>query len=303
MQTYLELARQGKNGLWRTVLAVLLILFMWQIIGALPIAAVLVWTILNGKQHGVVATGNLSGLGMLPNLVLTLLPAVFFIGGIYLAMRFIHRRPMRTLVTPARSVAWGRLFQGFGAWFVLVALMSLVEALLHPGRYAWTPDMQHFLPFAFLALVLVPIQTSAEELLFRGYILQQVGLRSRNIWLLCAVSGLLFGLPHLLNPEASVSYPLLGFYYISMGFFLAYITLRDGSLELALGVHAANDLFSALIANYAITTVLPSPSLFTINVLDAVYTLPAALVGMALFLWLFLGPFRRKGDITTPVRS
>jgi uncharacterized protein len=118
-------------------------------------------------------------------------------------------------------------------------------------------------------------------------------LHSQNIWVLSCISGLLFGLPHLLNPEASVNFPLLGFYYFAFGFFLAFITLRDGRLELALGAHAANNLFSVIIANYKITA-LPSPSLFTIQVLDAVYSVSAAILGMVIFLYLFLGPWRRK---------
>jgi membrane protease YdiL (CAAX protease family) len=225
-----------------------------------------------------------------------MLASVFFVFGIYLAMRFIHRRPFRTLITPARSIAWGRLFQGFGVWFALAALMSAVEALLYPGRYVWTLNLGQFLPFVFLALILVPIQTSAEEFFFRGYVLQGVGLHNRNIWLLSAVSGVLFMTPHFLNPEASVNYVLMGLYYFSMGAFLGYITLRDGRLELALGVHAANNLFSVIFANYTIT-VLPSPSLFMITVLDAVYSVPAALVGMAIFVLLFVGPLMGKDAV------
>jgi len=96
--------------------------------------------------------------------------------------------------------------------------MSLLEALIYPGRYVWTLNLTRFLPFLFLALFFIPIQTSAEELFFRGYLLQEIGLRSRNIWVLSCISGLLFGLPHLLNPEATVNFPLLGFYYFAFGF-------------------------------------------------------------------------------------
>jgi membrane protease YdiL (CAAX protease family) len=293
MQNYLELARQGKNGGWRIFLAVLLMLIAWQVLGAMPTAILLVWMAFHGQLPAGSTGGVLSGMATLVGFFALMLASVFFMGGIYLAMRFIHRRPLLTLVTPARSLAWRRLFQGFGVWFGLVALMSLVEALVYPGRYVWTLNLSRFLPFLFLALIFIPIQTSAEELFFRGYILQEFGLRQQNIWVLSCISGLIFGLPHLLNPEATVNYPLLGLYYFTFGFCLAFITLREGKLELALGAHAANNLFSVIIANYTITA-LPSPSIFTIKVLDAVYSVPVAILGMGIFIFLFIGPWRRK---------
>lgn len=293
MNTYLDLVHQGRNDWWRYVLAVLLILCMWQILGAIPSIFLLILAMANGISMGNIGTGSLPGVDPAVSFVVLMLASVFFVLGMYLAVRLIHRRPFRTIITPARSIAWGRLFQGFGVWFVLAGLTSVVEALLYPGRYVWTPDLEHFIPFVFLALILVPIQTSAEEFFFRGYILQGVGLRVRNIWALSVISGILFMVPHFLNPEASVNYALMGLYYFSMGAFLAYITLRDGRLELALGVHAANNLFSALFANYTVT-VMPSPSLFTVTVLDAVYSVPAALIGMVIFALLFIGLWRRK---------
>ena len=299
MNTYLDLALQGENKWWRYVLAVFLILFMGQILGSMPSVFLLVWVMTSGHLKTLTGSGSLPGVDLLVSFVALMLASVFFMLGIYLAMRFIHKRPFRTLITPVHPSAWGRLFQGFGAWFVLASLMSLLEARLYPGRYVWTLNLKAFIPFVFLALVLIPIQTSAEELFFRGYILQGVGLHYRNIWLLSAISGVLFMAPHFLNPEASVNYPLMGLYYFSMGAFLAYITLRDGRLELALGVHAANNLFSVLIANYTISA-LPSPSLFTVNVLDATYSVPAALIGMGVFIWLFVGPFRRRETEDTP---
>ncbi len=291
MQAYLDLAHSGKNEWWRYIIAVLLILFMWQILGALPGAVLLIWSTLRDGLPLGSDFGNFPG--TTTGFIVLMLASVFFMCGIYLAIRFIHRRPFLTLITPARSIVWRRLFQGFAVWFILAALMSGIEAFLYPGRYDWSLDMNRFLQFVFLALIFVPIQTSAEELFFRGYILQGIGLRKRNIWILSAISGLLFGLPHLLNPEASVNYPLLFLYYFSFGFSLAYITLREGRLELALGAHAANNLFSFIFANYT-SSVLPTPSLFTITVLDAVYSVPAALIGMVIFIWLFTGPLSRK---------
>ena len=288
MNTYLDLARQGKTGWRRFVMAVVLILFLWQILGALPSIFLLLWVLADGNlQTSVSPAGQFVGVQPILSFGVVMLASVFFLLGIFLAIRFIHRRAFRALITPARSIAWGRFFQGFAVWFVLSGLMSLAEAFLYPGRYVWNLDLRLTIPFALLALFLVPIQTSAEELFFRGYILQGLGLRLRNIWILSAISGVIFMVPHLLNPEARVNYGLMGFYYFLIGAVMAYVTLRDGRLELALGLHAANNLFSVLVANYTVT-VLPTPSLFTVITLDAVYSVSAAVIGLLVFVLIFV---------------
>jgi membrane protease YdiL (CAAX protease family) len=69
---------------------------------------------------------------------------------------------------------------------------------------------------------------------------------------------------------------------------MAYVTLRDGRLELALGLHAANNLFAALFANYSVT-VMPTPSIFTVNTLDVVYSVSTAVFGLIVFVLVFSG--------------
>ncbi len=236
MNAYLDLAKAGKNNWWRFILAVGLILFLWQIIGSLPSVLLVIWVLADGiPQTDVTSSGQFIGVDKNLSFVALMLASVLFMTGLYLAMRFIHRRSLRTLITPAPSIAWGRIFQAFTIWFILCGLMSLVEVVLHPGRYALTINLKQFIPFFFLAILLIPIQTSAEELFFRGYILQGVGLRVRNIWILSAISGFLFMVPHFLNPEAKLNYPLMGLYYFSIGAAMAFISLRDGRLEAASG--------------------------------------------------------------------
>ncbi|MEZ0397342.1 MAG: CPBP family intramembrane glutamic endopeptidase [Anaerolineales bacterium] len=288
MHPYLDLARLGRNDWWRYLLAVLLILIFWQFLGAIPLALLLGWYLLDGDPATDLGaygpTGDETSI-----FVASMLASVFFLAGIFLAVRYIHARPLRTLITPAPAPDWRRAGQGFLVWFVIVALLSLAEALLYPGRYVWTLDLRRFVPFVFLALILIPIQTSAEELFFRGYLLQWAGLRLRNIWLLSAFSGLVFGAMHTPNPEFQFNPLLLSIYYFLMGAVPAYVTLRDGRLELALGFHAANNLFAALFANYEVT-VMPSPSLFTIQTQDVIFAVLATCLGLLAFVLIFVGP-------------
>ena len=102
--------------------------------------------------------------------------------------------------------------------------------------------------------------TSAEELLFRGHLLQALGLRTRRTWLLVGISALVFGAMHMANTEVGAGPALIFTYYVGFGAFLALITLRDNRLELAIGAHAANNLFVALVVNATTPRCLPAPS-------------------------------------------
>jgi membrane protease YdiL (CAAX protease family) len=67
-----------------------------------------------------------------------------------------------------------------------------VHVLLEPKRFCFS------CPSSWL---LTSIQASAEELLFRGYLLQGTGLVTRRTVLLTVVNGVLFAVLHLSNPE------------------------------------------------------------------------------------------------------
>ena len=289
---YQEAARQGRTSLLSFIAGLFVILFFWQILGGIPLAF---FMILDGGL-GPTAPDLQAFTTRQPMLsfLLIMLNFIFFILGTWLAMRLVHRRKMRTLVSADGSLRWRRFAQGFAAWFILAALQSLVEAWLHPGRYVWTFNPGSFFLFLAPVLLLIPIQTSAEEFFFRGYLLQGFGLKLHNVWVLSLLSGLLFALPHMLNPEVSVDFWLIMSYYFLSGVFLAYITLKDQRMELALGVHAANNIFAAALANYTISA-LATPALFTIMELDAVYSLLAYVVSAIVFYLLFFRPWQAAG--------
>ena len=107
-------------------------------------------------------------------------------------------------------------------------------------------DLQKFIPLFFIAIFLLPIQTSCEELLFRSYILQGIKMRTKKNSVAVLISGLMFGAIHIGNPEiAKIGYHII-VYYMLVGVFLALISLFDNGIELALGYHAANNVFAAL---------------------------------------------------------
>lgn len=274
---YLALADSGRNAWWCYLLGVMVIAAGWIIGGGYAYSLALQLPL--GAVTGFVGI-NLS--------ILTLLVAVIAV------VVVLHRRSWRTLVTPYARIDWRRMAQGATVWVVLSALFSVIEHLLHPGRYAWSLDLARWLPFALAALLLTPLQCAAEELVFRGYVIQGLGRLLRHPPALAVLSGLLFAVPHLLNPEiAAYGLAIMAANYFVMGLFLAGVALRDGRLELAIGAHAGNNLLLALFINYD-DSAFDTESVFTAGALDPVYSLVTLLLGAALFYWWF---FRKSSPL------
>jgi len=297
MNDYLELARQGKNDWWRYLISFPAILVLWLSVGSVPVILLLAYVSMDGDPATNFSGTGFVGVPVILEFLVTMSSFIPLLAATFLAVRLIHARPLKTLVTAADHIRWRRIFAGAGVWLLIAALLSVVESLLYPDRYVLT-FQPIVLIFAVLALILIPIQTSAEEFFFRGYLLQWMGLRLKGKWLLSFLNGALFFLPHAANPEMATHSILIGLGYFAMGFFFTLITLQDQGIELALGVHAANNLFAGLFANYAVSA-LPSPSLFTVKTLDPVYSLISLIVGMILFYVVF---FRatRSGNAQPP---
>jgi hypothetical protein len=272
-QRYLELARLGRNEWWRYVLALTVILLSWIVLGQLPYA----WFVAQGRG------------GLLVDFVAVNLSIVMMLAGLVFAVKVIHRRPLMSLITPEPGIDWGRIGRAAMVWAVIGLVTAAAEHVLYPERYFLSFDAARFFPFAAVALLLTPLQAATEELVFRGYLMQGLGLLVRRPAVLAVASGALFALPHLLNPEVQQHGPaLMGASYFVIGLTLAVVTLRDGRLELAIGLHAANNLALVLVANYE-GSVLTSESIFTARELDPAYTLATLSIGALLFYAWFFG--------------
>lgn len=295
MKEYLDAVYQGKNNWWRYLLAISVILFLWMIVGSIPLVLFNAYLMIDGNSNSGFTETGFSGVDPLIAFLITMSGFLMFFLAIFISVRFIHARPFRSLVTPGRKINWKRLSFGFTFWFVIACLVSLFEAILYPNRYSVSLDPIPFIVFFFFAILLIPIQAACEELFFRGYLMQGLGLRIRGLIALPLISGLIFGALHLWNPEMTETNGswLLASSYFLLGWFVALITLVDGGLELALGLHVANNLYTALVANYTVSA-LPSESIFTVNVIDPLYGFISLCIGLLVFYLLAFQIFPKE---------
>ena len=179
-------------------------------------------------------------------LSLLLIPFAFVFASLLLCVKHIHKRPILSAFTTRASFDWKRFFTSFTIWGV-VLLLSLVIGILSGAPVDWNFNPSTFLVLTLISVFLIPIQTSAEELLFRGYLLQGFGRLFKRAWMAILLSGILFGLLHWANPEVALIGDVLLIYYVSTGVFLGLLTVFDDGMELAMGYHAINNIFASMI--------------------------------------------------------
>ncbi len=283
MQTkFLDLARLGKNDWWRYLLSAVVILFIW-VFSSVLLELVLVGISLsnNGSLHIDPNTNQIAGVDPLWTVTILLLSFLPLLVSLLLSVRFIHKRPATSLITPRLKIDWKRIAIGFVGFGLLLVLACMVESFLYPGRYQFTFKPLDTLKFAPIILLLIPFQAASEELLFRGYIMQGIGLLTRRAWIPVVVSSLIFMLMHISNPEAKVDTLLALGNYLALALLFALVTIKDNQLELAIGMHIVNNVL-VLLVNTTVS-VLPVPSVFTVTTLDAGYGLVSSIVVAFIF--------------------
>jgi len=181
------------------------------------------------------------------NLVFILLP---FAGGLLFllfAVKYLHKQSIRMLTTAREKIDWKRFWFAFIFWGIISSGMIMADYFLNPEGYINNFNLQPFLILCVIAIILVPLQTSFEEYFFRGYLMQGIGVIAKNKWVPLIITSTVFGLLHIANPEVEKLGYIILVYYIGTGFFLGITALMDEGLELSLGFHAANNLFTALL--------------------------------------------------------
>jgi membrane protease YdiL (CAAX protease family) len=297
--SFLDVARTGLNAWWRYVLGIVVIAVCWQLIG--PVVAMVLIAI--ADSVGLVSEVNWGAFqteNPFVNFFAQNVTFPFAWLGIYVTIRYLHRRPIRSLVAANRPIRWRRIGLGAGVWFAIGVALSAVDVLQHPDLFRVTFAPGAWLTVVVLVLLLTPIQTTAEELVFRGYLLQATGLLTRQPLLLILPSSLVFAMVHAANPEFLAN-PLIGWLpYFTLGVLLVAATLRDDGSELAIGLHAANNIYAFVGVSTAGGTLVTAPVL-TRLAFDPVRAVVETIVAAAAFWILVFVLGRRQRPATVAV--
>jgi uncharacterized protein len=292
--TYVEAAGWGKYRWWRYVLGLMIILFAWMI--AANFASAIVALAIGGKE-GAAAFGRLdfAAFGSVGGFVVSMAGFPVWLAGILIAVTLIHQRHPRTLITAREAISWRRVGHGFVAGFLPWVLLGGVgQYLLYPNSFSFNSDLKTFAIFVPIALILTAIQTTTEELFFRGYIVQGASLISSNRVFLAIVSAVIFTLPHATNPESQEG-GWIGMFigmFLGTGLLWGVVSLIDGTTELVIGAHFANNIVYFLLFNWS-GSFFAAPALFSISEYHARFYDITSLVLIPIFLVIVFRVFKR----------
>lgn len=193
--------------------------------------------------------------------VIALAPLAFFLLLLLAWVKFFHKQSIRSLTTSRPRVSWKRILFSFFLWGFISGGSIITAYYTSPESFELNFQLKPFLILAAVSIILIPMQTSFEEYLFRGYLMQGLGIVTRSRLFPLLFTSIMFGLMHIANPEVEKMGYLVLVFYIGTGFFLGIITLMDEGMELALGFHAANNLVACLLVTSE-WSALQTPSVF-----------------------------------------
>jgi membrane protease YdiL (CAAX protease family) len=244
---FIEQGIKSENKFWKYSIGSLLVILASSI-GQVPlILAVFAKSFMEEVPFPTESEEIMKVLDSNLTLFLMLLSFAVALWALFLVIKYFHGQTILSVTTSRTKVDWNRILFSFSIWSTFTIVSILISYFLAPE------DFQiNFQPIPFLILVLIsvlmfPIQTSTEEYVFRGYLMQGFGNLSKNKWFPLLLTSVIFGGMHIMNPEVTKMGYIVLVFYIGTGLLLGIMTLMDEGMELALGFHAANNLIGALL--------------------------------------------------------
>lgn len=272
---HLENITPRRNRWYWYLLVLGLSFIMANVVGSIPLVVLIFATSIQSGDAGVaaaIAKGDIAAADVDSNLYLASMMFVFvvFLFAMILLVKKIQGRSWPQVVNGTSRVRWRRVLAGIAVWGGLNVLLLAASLIISPEDYEFRFDGWQFLWLVVISFVMIPLQTTCEEYGFRGYLAQGIGSWMRNRWAVLIITSVAFGLMHSANPEVKeYGYGIMMAQYITMGLILGVVTLLDDGIEVAMGIHAANNIFASVLLTFK-GSVLPTAALFMAKETDPV---------------------------------
>ena len=304
MTNHLECVTAQKSQ-WYWYLLVIFICFMaTNTVGAIPLFIILItqWiqnpkplTDINSFSQESMMSGidsNLYLASMAFSFVVFLAVAIWII-------KMFHGRSWTEVINGTKRVRWSRFFVGLAVWGVLQVGSFAINYMTDPNNFEFRFEPVRFIFLTIITLAMLPIQSSCEEFVFRGYLAQGVASwTGSRLWALL-IPSVLFALLHSANPEVTkygIGVMMANYFLIGLTFGL--ISLLDDGIELAMGAHSINNILGSMLMTYE-GSALRTDALFKAKIINPGEDLFIAVISSIVFIGILAFIYKWKFGILT----
>jgi CAAX protease family protein len=196
------------------------------------------------------------------SLIINLAPFAILLGLLFLMVKYVHHRSILSLTTARSKVDYKRVLFSFLMICTFTLVTFFIGYSIDSSELVFQFNAGKFAILFLVSIILFPFQIGLEEYLFRGYLMQHIGIIVKNKWFPLIITSILFGIAHSANPEvAEIGFGKMMIFYVGTGLLLGIMTLMDDGLELALGFHLGNNLLASLLVT-ADWTALQTDAIF-----------------------------------------
>lgn len=227
---------RARSGLWRVALSVVLIGFSFG-------AATMLIGLVVYLAFGAAAAEHVMASETLGNspasIVFVLSGFVLVLPSVWAIVRVVHGRSLASLFGAGpRAIARNAL--------IAAGIMALITGLGATYSFITAAPEQNlpvgvWLGWMAVVLPLMLVQVVTEEVIFRGYLQQQLAARFRSPWMWMVLPSVLFGLLHYQPGTLGANAWLAVLVTALIGVIAADITARTGNIGAAIGLHFTNN--------------------------------------------------------------
>ena len=298
---FLERAFDQQNQIWKYLIVFLVAFYGGQFLGSIPLFGVMMYKVITSGGNvrlNLDNFANFSGYGISNNLALFLLLFAFVVALLLaiLLIKILHKRSFAETVNGTRKVRIKRCFTGAAVWGVLLVVFFLIDYLFNKENFRLQFNLSAFIPLLFISVIMLTIQSTCEEFIFRGYLTQGVAGLTKNRWLAILLPALLFGLVHSFNPEIKeFGFWIMMAQYVFLGLLFGVVSVLDDGIELAIGMHVINNILGALLATNS-ASALQTDAIFEefniVPVQGLIGVIILGIISFAFFAWKYKWNFK-----------
>jgi membrane protease YdiL (CAAX protease family) len=184
-------------------------------------------------------------------MLLAVLGAIFtaWTTALLVALKVTHPHQLvKRWITSAHKFRWRLFFAGGGLFAIIMAAALALTEITSPGTlkapiFDVSQALQMRIAYGLVLLLVLPVAAAFEEILCRGWMMQQTAAWTRNIVAILLINAVIFSALHL-DPD-----PGRNLSRAAVGLAFGWGALRLGGLEFSIGAHTVNNLMIALFAS------------------------------------------------------